>query len=255
MDHIRATIKLLLMGCYTGISYLVYVPFYIYSMLTGRSVARARNVYMYFWSRVLSKILNMEVQVVGKVPKPPFFLVSNHLSYIDTIPVFYALKTTFIAKQEVKKWPVIGFMVSSFGVIFINRSKRKDVSRVNKVVSEQLNTHQGVVLFPEGTTSSGENILPFRASLLEHPVREGFPVYYSVIHYETSENDVPASESVCWWGNSQFHTHLYKLASNRKIKATITFGSEPVYHDNRKELSQILYNNMKQLFKPVQQVK
>jgi 1-acyl-sn-glycerol-3-phosphate acyltransferase len=201
----------------------------------------------------MSKILNMNIQVEGEVPGPPFFLVSNHLSYIDTIPVFFALKTTFIAKQEVKKWPVIGFMVSSFGVIFIDRNKKKDVSRVNKVVSQQLNADQGVVLFPEGTTSSGENILPFRASLLEHPVKEGFPVYYCVIHYETSNNDVPASESVCWWGDSQFHSHLYKLASNRKIKATITFGGEPVYHEDRKMLSKILYSNMKELFKPVQQ--
>lgn len=255
MDHIRAVTRLLLMSSYTGISYLIYVPFYIISLFTGRSVAKARNVYMYFWSRVLSKILNMKVQVIGEIPKPPFFLVSNHLSYIDTIPIFHALKTTFIAKQEVKKWPVIGFMISSFGVIFIDRNKKKDVSRVNKVVSEQLGKDQGVVLFPEGTTSSGENILPFRASLLEHPVREGFPVYYCVIHYETSEKDIPASDSVCWWGDSQFHTHLYKLASNREIKATIIFGSEPVYGSDRKELSQILYNNMKQLFKPVQQVK
>jgi 1-acyl-sn-glycerol-3-phosphate acyltransferase len=254
MNHLRAVLKLFFMGFYTGISYLLYVPFYLISLLTGRSVAKARNVYMYFWSRAMSMILNMKVEITGNVPTPPFFIVSNHLSYIDTVPIFYALKTTFIAKQEVKKWPVIGFMVSSFGVIFIDRNKKKDVSRVNRAVSEQLNSDQGVVLFPEGTTSSGETLLPFRPSLLEHPASEGIPVHYAVIHYETSGKDVPASDSVCWWGDSQFHTHLYKMALNRKIKATITFGSEPVYHEDRKELSQMLYSNMNQLFIPVKQI-
>jgi len=193
----------------------------------------------------------MKVTVKGNPPRAPFFLVSNHLSYLDVVPLYKSMTCTFVAKKDVESWPVVGFMAKTMGIIFIDREKKIDVGRVNQIISKSLNKDQGIVLFPEGTTSPGAEVLPFRASLLEHPAASDLDVHYASITYETSNQDLPASESVCWWGEISFPSHVYLLAGNKQINCTITFGQETVRHSDRKELADILYKKVKDQFIPV----
>lgn len=255
MRKFRSILRVLLLVLYTTTTYLLYLGPYAVSRLMGLNYQPIRNLHMNTWSRGVAKVLNIHIKVVGKAPKPPFFLVSNHLSYIDIVPMFLNLKCTFVAKKEVRSWPVLGFMVATMGVIFVDRSRKRDVKRVNTILTNSLTSHQGVVVFPEGTTSGGEKILPFRPPLLEYPSSLEIPVYYASLRYETdtARGDLPAERSVCFYGaRDAFHKHVMMLAANRRIDCTMTFSDEPVIRNNRKELADELQERVSEIFEPME---
>lgn len=251
MRHLRAITKIFGVIFFTLSGYLIYLPVYLVIRIFRLPYEKWRNLFMRNWSRVMGWVLAVKVTIKGKPPQPPFFLVSNHVSYIDVIPMYLGMDCTFVAKKEVRSWPVLGFMVMTMGVIFVDRTRKRDVTRVNKLQAESLNHRQGVVLFPEGTTSDGAEILPLRSPLLEFPVSAEMPVHYATIHYKTSKGDIHAGESVCWFGRESFGAHLYKLAGNRRIECTITFAEEPVTANDRKELKDRLEEKMTEQFVPI----
>jgi len=206
-----------------------------------------RNICLNLWGKSVCKILSIRVEIVGEVPEPPFFLVSNHLSYVDIMIYFNTLKTTFVSKAEVKNWPIIGFMAKTLGIIFIDRRRKSDVARVNRSVADQITEYKGVVLFPEGTTSSGESLLPFKPSILEHPAKSKMPVHYAYITYETGPKDKDAEQTVCWWNDEPFGSHFFNFAANRSTVAKIHFGDETLQRDDRKELAAELYQKVETL--------
>ncbi|MDX1591367.1 MAG: lysophospholipid acyltransferase family protein [Balneolaceae bacterium] len=255
MKKIRSTIRITLLILFTLTSYLFFFFPYVVLRLFRMNYQPLRNAYMKFWSWGLTKILNIHIQVEGKAPEPPFFMVSNHLSYIDIIPMFLNLDCTFVAKKEVRHWPVLGFMVSTMGVIFVDRSRKRDVKRVNSILTGSLTKYQGVVIFPEGTTSGGDRVLPFRPPLLEFPATFKVPVYYSALRYETDTDhgDLPAERSVCFYGaRDPFHKHVAMLAGNRRIDCKMTFSDDPVMLEDRKELAIELQGKVSGLFEPME---
>lgn len=246
--------RLLILFFYTLTLYTVYLIGLGLLSLFGFSRASWRNLFMQTWSAGSARILNIRVKKNGFPPSPPFFLVSNHLSYIDIIVLYKHLKCTFVAKKEVRSWPLLGFMVSTTGVIFIDRKIKRDVKRVNKRLSESLNKNQGIVVFPEGTTSGGYDVLPFRAPLLQFPASASMPVHFAAVRYKTDEEkgDPPAEQSVCFYGAREpIHHHLLKLAGNRKIECTIRFGDHPVVESDRKELAAQLRREVSKIFDPM----
>ena len=248
-----ASIKIFFLIVYTLSLYLIYLVVFALIWLFKLPYEPLRNLYMYLWSKGMCVVLNIRVETEGEPPKAPFFLVSNHLSYIDIIPLYLNLNCTFVAKKEVRSWPLLGFMVKTMGVIFIDRSRKRDVTRVNEILSKSLNRYQGIILFPEGTTSGGEELLSFRPSLLDYPASEEIPVFYSTINYKTAEEkgDISANKSVCFYGaRDPFHKHVLKLAKNRRIDCKIRFCSEPVQCGDRKELAQKLHSGMSRIFEP-----
>jgi lyso-ornithine lipid O-acyltransferase len=254
MKSVRASVKVILIILYTFTTYGIYLLGYVLLKLIRFRIDSWRNLFMRVWSIGNARILNLKITTIGEPPEPPFFLVSNHLSYLDIIPLFINLKCTFVAKKEVRSWPVLGFMVMTTGVIFVDRSRKRDVTRVNEILSDSLNNHQGVIVFPEGTTSAGNEILPFRPPLLEFPAASEIPVYYASIRYETDQErgDLPAEESVCFYGAREpLHTHIYKLAGNLRINCTIQFCENPITESDRKQLAVKLQEAVSSIFVPM----
>ena len=245
MRSVRGILKLSLLVAFILLTYAVYFPGYLLMKRAGLPGERWRNLYMRNVSRGIARILNVRIQTEGTPPDPPFILVSNHLSYLDIVPMFINLNCTFVAKKEVRSWPVIGYMIHTMGVIFIDREKRQDVARVNRLLRSSLNRRQGIVLFPEGTTTGGDRVLPFRASLLALPAAAQIPVHYSAIQYATHPSDPPAAQTVCFYGaRDPFHTHLYKLASNRAVRARVVYGDAPVRGADRKQLARDVHDRV-----------
>ncbi len=254
MYRLVVVMKIILLLANTFALYTLYAFVLIFLIIFRLRYEPWRNIIMEWWGKGIAKILSMEIKVEGTPPEPPFFLVSNHLSYID-VPVYSSLlKTTYVSKMEVKHWPLIGFMASTLGIIFIDRRKKRDVARVNREISEQLNEHQGVVLFPEGMTSPGLEVLQFRPPLLEHAASENIEVSYSAIRYRALKGKEPAYKSVSWWGGTPLHKHLYLLASNKKIMVTIRFGDDRLSNADRKILAEKLYQKVSGIFLPMAKV-
>jgi 1-acyl-sn-glycerol-3-phosphate acyltransferase len=182
--------------------------------------------------RALLRLLRAEVRVVGPSPEPPFLLAANHLSYVDVLVLASRLPVRFVAKAEVRRWPLLGPICRGFGTLFIDRSDRRDIPRVLAEIERALGRGEGVILFPEGTSSSGESVLPFRSPLLALPARLGLPVHAAALRY-----DPP---SVCWWGGTPLASHLLGLFRLERIEATVDFAPEPVVDGDRKRLAERL---------------
>lgn len=250
MGIIRAIIKLIIFLPLTLFLYLlnmVLTPLQI----IGISHIRIRTFLLKIWGKCTCYIIGMKLKVEGEAPKAPFFLVSNHLSYLDVFLLFSQLRGVFVAKSDVKQWPVIGFMVRTCGILFIDRDRKRDITRVNKKISNNLNKHQGMIVFPESTTSPGFEVLPFRASLLQVPAETEFPVHYAIISYSTSSGEVDACRKICWWDDVPFLVHFFNVLKLKSFEAHLKFGRETVTSSNRKELAMKLERLVKSDFKPV----
>tara|TARA_R110000868_G_scaffold304437_28_gene565521 strand:- start:16772 stop:17563 length:792 start_codon:yes stop_codon:yes gene_type:complete len=250
MIYFRAIGKLILFILAT----LYYYPIIVFGSILiflGVDKIKWAAKYRKKWAIAVSKILGMQVKVNGNPPIAPFFLVSNHLSYVDVWVLFSQLECTFIAKSEVRKWPIIGFVLATTGVLFIDRERRSDVKRVNDEVSKKLTASQGIVLFPEGTTSAGSDILPFKSSLFQYPASKELPVSCASIHYETPESELPAYRSVCWWDDTPFFKHIFYLFVMKEFTATVTFNEETAINSNRKILASSAEAIIKSTFEPV----
>ncbi len=203
------------------------------------------------WGVTTLKILGIKTNIIGVPPKPPFFLVSNHLSYVDVWVLFSQLDCTFIAKSEVRNWPVIGFVLETSGMIFVDRERRGDVKRVNEEISKHLTDSQGVVLFPEGTTSVGAEVLPFKSSLFQYPAVEKLPVHCASITYSAAKGAPSAHKTICWWDDTPFFKHIFYLFVMKECSATVTFNNETIINSNRKKLAQSAHQIIEGSFEPV----
>ena len=205
------------------------------------------------WARALTWMIGMRITTKGEPPRAPFFLVANHLSYTDIILIASQIDCVFIAKKEISVWPGMGWLAGGAGTIFIDRKNFQDIPRVIGLIDAALGEGSGVVLFPEGTSSMGETILPFSPALLEPAARAGYPVSYATIRYDTPLNEPPAHAAIGWWGDMEFAPHFWKLLLMSKFQATICYGEDAIHADDRKILSKSLWSAINRQFVPMVQ--
>ena len=130
--------------------------------------AGVRAWMMRHWSRVLLACCGVSVRTQGQaVLKGAVLTVANHVSWIDIFVLNTVRATSFIAKSEIRRWPVIGWLVAGAGTVFIERGQRHAVSVVSKDMLTRFEQGVAVGLFPEGTTSEGLDLRAFHASLFE----------------------------------------------------------------------------------------
>lgn len=247
MGAIRATIRF---PAFILASLAVYSLWWLGSWIVPNKQLW-RQIAFHWWSRSFAVIAGMEVEVIGRPPAPPFFLVCNHLSYVDVPALRLAANGIFVAKSELKNWFLAGTMIETMGNIFIDRSNRRDIPRAGAEVIEKLSQGEGVILFPEGTSTKGEVILPFNSSFLEFAASTDLPVSYASLRYATPEGGPTPSERVCWWEDITFMAHLFRLLSLRSFRAIVTFGEEPVADPDRKKLAAILHDRIEEVFIPM----
>lgn len=237
----------------------LFVTLFLYSLIMlslifsvfGLPYVRMRTSLLHAWGAASCKVLGIEIESIGEIPKPPFFLVSNHLSYVDVFVLFALVKGLFVAKADVKQWPIVGVIVSTVGLLFIDRNNKKDVLRVNENISKSVTQDQGIIVFPEGTTSPGHRVLPFKTSLFQFPSEANLPVIYAAIHYETGRGDIPAYRSVCWWGDDEFLSHFLRFLTVRKTRVKVRFGKVHSDQHSRKSLADSAYREISTAFQPV----
>jgi 1-acyl-sn-glycerol-3-phosphate acyltransferase len=203
------------------------------------------------WAVGVARLLGVRIAIDGAAPEPPFFLVSNHLSYLDIVVYAASMPARFVAKREVRRWPVLGFLAWAAGTIFIDRDIKRDALRVLDDLSKAVGDGDGVVVFAEATSTAGHRVLPFRPALLEWAARNGHPVHYASIGYRTPAESVPAHLAVCWWGDMTFGAHLVGVCRLSWIEATIRTGDAPITERDRKRLADRLHRAVSEQFTPV----
>lgn len=129
------------------------------------------------WSRALLRICGLSVTVSGQaIMSGPVLFVANHVSWIDIFVMNAVRPTAFIAKSEIRRWPIVGRLVAGAGTVFIERGQRRAVHGVSLAMRERFDRGEAVGLYPEGTTSDGLGLLPLHAGLLEPARFAGAPI-------------------------------------------------------------------------------
>lgn len=109
--------------------------------------------------------------------------VANHVSWADIHALNSLIPVRFVAKLEIKDWPIFGYLVKKSGTIFINRTRQRDAARVLKVVTQAIKLGDNLCVFPEGTTTDGQQVLPFKSSLIQSAIDAQATVIPFAIHY------------------------------------------------------------------------
>jgi len=210
----------------------------------ANGVTAARAAWLHQTARRMVLVLGVECRVAGPVPERGL-LVCNHLSYVD-IPLLGALTpAVFVAKREVKSWPVFGWFASRAGTVFIDRERRSHVGAVSAAMAALLGQNFLVVVFPEGTSSGGQTVLPFKSALLEPAANQTCPLSVALIQYELADGDV--AEEICYWKDMTFAPHLLNLLGQRAIRATVRFAPWHGDRADRKELARQLHAEVMRL--------
>ncbi len=205
---------------------------------------RERAAWLHRSSRRHLKIFGYAADVAGDIPQSGI-LISNHLSYLDILAISAVTPAVFVSKAEVRKWPLFGWFATIAGTVFVNREKRTQVGEVNQEIEQALGAGELVVIFPEGTSTNGDTILPFRTSLLEPAACGGHEISVGWLHYELADGD--ARNEVCYWGDHAFLPHLLNLLGRKSIRATLRFKKFHRTTDDRKELAKQLHAAVSEL--------
>jgi len=151
-----------------------------------RPDVRLRNRHMQPWSAALLDILDVGLEVRGDLPDDdlPVFIAANHVSWLDIWVINSVCPTLFVAKSEIRGWPVFGWLAARVGTLFIERARRTDTRKVNdRIVARLALAGERIAVFPEGTTTDGSVVRPFHASLFLPAVDAGARVHPVAIRY------------------------------------------------------------------------
>lgn len=206
--------------------------------------ASKRVLWLRYHSKRVLRIFDTKIQSFGTVPKSGL-LVSNHLSYVDILVISSITPAMFVAKREVRSWPLFGMFARMAGTVFVDRERRTRVGQTTDEIQAALDSGALVVLFPEGTSSNGETVLPFRSSLLEPATRQTHGLFASLIQYQLDDGNV--GEEICYWGDMTLVPHLFNLLSKRTIRASVRFKQLHESSTDRKELSRQLHSEILRL--------
>jgi len=135
------------------------------------------------WSAALLDALGVEVEADLTHAVPGALLVANHISWIDIYVINAALPAAFVSKEEVRHWPLIGWLAAKNDTVFLQRGSRGHAKVINQQVADILGKGKHVAVFPEGTTTDGRSLLHFHAALIQPALAAGRPVLPVAISY------------------------------------------------------------------------
>jgi len=176
------------------------------------------------WSGQLLDSLNIGIQIEGQQPahgEGGCLLVANHVSWLDMFVLNAIQPTRFIAKSDVRGWPVVGWLSRRSGTIFIERAMRRDATAVNLRVSELLKQGDCVGLFPEGTTTVGKQVGHFHSALIQPVIEAGVKLCPIALRYQNKEGEL--STTAAFTGDTTLVRSIWKILRCRQLNALVVF--------------------------------
>jgi 1-acyl-sn-glycerol-3-phosphate acyltransferase len=215
-------------------------------LMSGRgSESEARIAWMQWMSRRFLSLLHCNVVISGDVPRGGL-IACNHLGYVDILVIGSVSSAIFVAKSDVRGWPIFGWLASRAGTIFVSRSAPAQVASQLGQMQQPLKEGRPVVLFPEGTSSGGASVLPFRSSLFESVIVVGSHITPAAIAYDL-EGDGSVEDEIAYWGNHVLLPHLINLLSKKSFTAHLRFGAARKPIPDRKEEARLLHSEVSEL--------
>jgi 1-acyl-sn-glycerol-3-phosphate acyltransferase len=197
---------------------------------------------MHAWCRRIVKALGVQLEVSGRLPESGA-VVSNHLSYLDILVYGSARPFVMVAKSEVKGWPLIGWITARAGTVYVKRGGGPSTyGAVNAAMGAAYRTGLPVLFFPEGTTTDGQSVLPFRRGLFHSVLNEGVSLQTAAVQYELelhpANEDATVAKDICWCGDAYLGPHMFRLLGLHGVRADVRFGDEVLARADRFALSE-----------------
>ena len=208
------------------------------------------------YTLLLRTILNIKVTVdgdEGHLERGGYVIIANHMSYVDGIVLASIFPIVFVSKKEVRSWPVVGLWNIICGTIFIDRQHKQEVGVMVDEMAAKLKHEANILLFPEGTSTNGERMLPFQTVPLAAPLRSRSIIVPTTLAYK-SVDDRPVNPAnrdlIYWYGDMDFISHFWKLLDLRSVEVLVTIQPKvecfhyPDSSAGRKKLAEDCYNRV-----------
>jgi 1-acyl-sn-glycerol-3-phosphate acyltransferase len=226
--------------------------FFVFVLLIGRTglflsppserrfLARATH----WWSKSSAIILGLKVThsiIPGDFLNDHFLIAANHQSYLDVVVLGSIFPTLFVAKSDVKNWPIIGWLVTLAGTLYVDRKAFRGTINAVRTMEQILSQGTSIQIFPEGTSTNGDLVLPFKPSLFSAAIPSHTKILPVTIRYLATNNapiESATKDYVRWYGNMNFVGHFWKMLDQEYITASVTI--HPVIpSDHYPEIKQI----------------
>jgi 1-acyl-sn-glycerol-3-phosphate acyltransferase len=245
------------LGAFAALTTLLIAVLWVLDRLKLRGRRRVSVIYY----GLVCRLLRIRIHVVGSAPPDqPTLIISNHVSWADILVIGAVTPIDFVAKREVREWPLIGLAAHLLRSVFVDRSRRQQTGDAVSDMASRLADGDSVVLFAEGTSSDGNRVLQFRSALVgaasevlgrlgasEHVVVQPLSICY------TRLQGLPMGRQhrplVAWYGDLDFVPHLREFIMRGAVDVVVTFGA-PVSHGayaNRKELARSIEATVRRL--------
>lgn len=208
-----------------------------------------------WWSKKILHCFNFRITISGERPitqTQGVLFVANHISWTDIYAINSIIPVRFVAKQEIGKWPVFGYLVRKSGTIFINREVRRDASRVLNITSSALQAQDNLCVFPEGTTTTGVEVLPFKSSLIQSAIDAQANVIPITIHYPL--HDGTPNTLAAYYGEVSLAESMQALLNMKQPHVHLHFGAAiSSRQHSRQTLAQLAQSQIAEHLKQVWQ--
>lgn len=203
------------------------------------------------WALEMLHCLGVQLDVRGQAPlNGPVLMVANHISWLDILVMHAARHCRFVSKADVKRWPVVGTLATGAGTLYIERSSRRDALRVVHDMAQALRDGDVLAVFPEGTTSNGQAMLPFHANLLQAAISAPAPVLPVALQYLDPATGA-TSRAASYVGDESLVGSVWRTLSSGGVRAVVHFGPpETAEGRDRREMARELHATVAALRTP-----
>lgn len=209
-----------------------------------RPALRAR--YQQIGARMVCRMMGVRVSMRGgALPEKPVLVICNHVSAFDPLMLGSQMSLAFAGKVEIGSWPVIGWVCRTFGMLFVNRSRRTTTGSFVEQVQEKLRAGVSILVFPEGTTGWGDTVQPFKTGAFEAVADSDedmvLPLFLHVVAVEGEPAGKGRRREISHNGQS-FSQHTWHVLGLKRIDIQIEVGTPlPTNGRDRKMLAQLAY--------------
>jgi 1-acyl-sn-glycerol-3-phosphate acyltransferase len=173
------------------------------------------------WCGQMAQTLGMRVEGGGTPSHGgAALIVANHISWLDILAINAVHPARFVSKADVRRWPILGWLVACGGTLFIERERKRDALRVVHQIAEALQHGDTIAMFPEGTTGDGRALLPFHANLLQSAIATGTPLQPVALHYV--DDEATPSQAVVWVGDTTLASSLWQVVCAKGLRVRVT---------------------------------
>ena len=240
--------RLLFLAIHIIIGLILTVPFLHQSIPPDSFAASLTR----WWYRLLCKIFGVKLTCKGIASNKPTLFVANHISWFDIPALGSCIAAHFLSKDEVKHWPIIGWMAGKAGTLYISRGQRGAAEQSIDDITQTLNNGLHVVIFPEGTTTDGNSVKRFHSRLFQAAINAGADIQPVVIAYPHVEGIHPKAAFI---GETDFLESTLDIMAEAQMDANVEFLT-PISSTNasRDELARICQQSIENVVKQTHQI-